>query len=49
MVYVRTKKGRYGLTKEEFQRYMRTLWERAQTRKLVREEIRQEKENAKRE
>lgn len=49
MVYVRTKKGRYGLTKEEFQRYMRTLWERAQTKKLVKEEMRQERENAKRE
>lgn len=47
MVYVRTKKGKYGLTREEFQRYMRTLWERAQTKKLVKKEMAKEREEKK--
>lgn len=51
-VYVKTKKGTYGLTKEEFVNYMHNLWERAQARKQAREDIKamiaEEKENAKR-
>lgn len=43
MVYIKTRKGTYGLTREEFQRYIYAIWERAQTRKLVQQEIKQEK------
>lgn len=50
-VYVKTKKGTYGLTKKEFVNYMHNLWERAQARKQAREDIKammaEEKENAK--
>lgn len=38
-VYVKTKKGTYGLTKEEFVNYMHNLWERAQARKQARADI----------
>lgn len=44
-VKVRTNKGTYQLNRDEFQRYMRNLWERAQARKTVREEVKQENEN----
>ena len=39
MVMVKNRKGTYGLTKEEFQKYMRTLWERAQARKVARADM----------
>lgn len=35
MVMVRNRKGTYGLTKDEFRNYMRSLWERAQARKAA--------------
>lgn len=46
-VYIKGKKGTYGLTKEEFQRYMKSLWERAQARKAAREDMQTEEENKK--
>ena len=39
MVMVKNRKGTYGLTKEEFQKYMRALWERAQARKAARSDM----------
>lgn len=47
MVTVKTRKSTYRLNKEEFLAYMHSLWERAQTRKLVREEMAQEKKGDK--
>lgn len=39
MVMVRNRKGTYGLTKDEFRNYMRSLWERAQARKTARADM----------
>lgn len=39
MVMVRNRKGTYGLTKDEFRNYMRSLWERAQARKAARADM----------
>ena len=41
-VYVKNRKGTYALTKEEFLKYMRSLWERAQARKAAREDMQEE-------
>ena len=38
-VYVKTKKGTYGLTKKEFINYMHMLWQRAKARKAAREDM----------
>lgn len=46
-VYVKNRKGTYGLTKEEFQKYMKSLWERAQARKAAREDMQTEEEENK--
>lgn len=42
MVTVKTRKGTYGLKKDEFVKYMHILWERAQARKAAREDIKEE-------
>lgn len=47
MVMVKNKKGTYGLTKDEFRNYMRTLWERAQARKTAREDMKAMREEEK--
>lgn len=39
MVMVKNRKSTYGLTKEEFQKYMHSLWERAQARKVARADM----------
>lgn len=46
-VYVKNRKGTYGLTREEFQRYMYALWQRAQARKTAREDMIKEREESK--
>lgn len=46
-VYVKNRKGTYGLTREEFQRYMHSLWQRAQARKVAREDMIKEREESK--
>lgn len=50
-VYIKNRKGTYGLTKEEFVNYMHMLWQRAQARKAAREDMKamreEEKENKK--
>lgn len=38
-VYVKNRKGTYGLSREEFINYMRMLWQRAQARKAAREDM----------
>lgn len=38
-VYVKNRKGTYGLSKEEFRNYMYMLWQRAQARKAAREDM----------
>lgn len=44
-VKVRTKKGKtYVLNREEFQRFMRTLWERGQAHKAYKADKEEEKE-----
>ena len=47
MVMVKNRKGTYGLTKEEFQKYMRTLWERAQAKKAARADMQAMREEEK--
>lgn len=47
MVMVRNRKGTYGLTKDEFRNYMRSLWERAQTRKAARADMQAMREEEK--
>lgn len=47
MVMVRNRKGTYGLTKDEFRNYMRSLWERAQARKAARADIQAMREEEK--
>lgn len=47
MVVVRNRKGTYGLTKDEFRNYMRSLWERAQARKAARADIQTMREEEK--
>lgn len=47
MVMVKNRKGTYGLTKDEFRNYMRTLWERAQARKAAREDMKAMREEEK--
>lgn len=47
MVMVRNRKGTYGLTKDEFRNYMRSLWERAQARKAARADMQAMKEEEK--
>ena len=47
MVMIRNRKGTYGLTREEFQKYMYSLWERAQARKAARADMQAMKEEAK--
>lgn len=42
-VTVKTRKETYRLNREEFTALMHGLWERAQTRKLVREELEKER------
>lgn len=48
-VYVKSRKGTYGLSREEFINYMHMLWQRAKARKAAREDIaatlKAEKEN----
>ena len=39
MVMVRNRKSTYGLTKDEFRNYMRSLWEKAQARKAARADM----------
>jgi hypothetical protein len=46
-VTVKTRKETYRLNREEFTALMHGLWERAQTRKLVREELEKEREEKK--
>lgn len=46
-VTVKTRKETYRLNREEFTALMHGLWERAQTRKLVREELAKEREEKK--
>ena len=43
-VYVKNRKGTFGLSKEEFRNYMYNLWQRAQARKQAREDIQKERE-----
>lgn len=47
MVMVRNRKGTYGLTKDEFRNYMRSLWERAQARKAARADMQAMREGEK--
>lgn len=47
MVMVRNRKGTYGLTKDEFRNYMRSLWERAQARKAARADMQTMREEEK--
>lgn len=47
MVMVKNRKNTYGLTKEEFQKYMRSLWERAQARKAARADMQTMREEEK--
>lgn len=47
MVMVRNRKGTYGLTKDEFRNYMRSLWERAQARKAARVDMQAMREEEK--
>ena len=47
MVLVRNRKGTYGLTKDEFRNYMRSLWERAQARKAARADMQAMREEEK--
>lgn len=47
MVMVKNRKGTYGLTKEEFQKHMRALWERAQARKTARADMQAMREKEK--
>lgn len=47
MVMVRNRKGTYGLTKDEFRNYMRSLWEKAQARKAARADIQAMREEEK--
>lgn len=46
-VYVKNRKGTYGLSKEEFRNYMYMLWQRAQARKAAREDMIAEREKNK--
>ncbi len=46
-VYVKNRKGTYGLTKDEFRNYMRALWERAQARKAARADMQAMREEEK--
>lgn len=46
-VYVKNRKGTYGLSKEEFRAYMYALWQRAQARKAAREDMKAEREERK--
>lgn len=46
-VFIKNKKGTYGLTREEFQKYMHSLWERAQARKVARADIQAMREEEK--
>lgn len=46
-VYVKSRKGTYGLTKDEFINYMRSLWERAQARKAARADMQTMREEEK--
>ncbi len=39
MVYVKSRKGTYSLTKQEFTNYMYSLWQRAKARKQAREDM----------
>mgnify|MGYP003322035230 CR=1 FL=1 len=43
-VYVKNRKGTYELTKDEFQKYMKALWERAQAKKQARTDIKATRE-----
>ena len=47
MVMVRNRKGTYGLTKDEFRNYIRSLWERAQARKAARADMQAMREEEK--
>lgn len=47
MVMVRNRKGTYGLTKDEFRNYMRSLWEKAQARKAARADMQAMREEEK--
>lgn len=47
MVMVKNRKNTYGLTKEEFQKYMYSLWERAQARKVARADMQTMREEEK--
>lgn len=47
MVMVRNRKGTYGLTKDEFRNYMRSLWGRAQARKAARADMQAMREEEK--
>lgn len=47
MVVVRNRKGTYGLTKDEFRNYMRSLWKRAQARKAARADMQAMREEEK--
>ena len=42
-VYVKNRKGTYGLSKEEFRNYMYALWQRAKARKAAREDMEEER------
>ena len=46
-VYIKNRKGTYGLSKEEFRNYMHALWLRAQARKAAREDMQKEREDSK--
>lgn len=46
-VYVKNRKGTYALSKEEFQRYMYSLWQRAQARKAARADMQAMREEEK--
>ena len=47
MVMVRNRKGTYGLTKDEFRNYMRSLWEKTQARKAARADMQAMREEEK--
>lgn len=46
-VFIKNRKGTYGLTKEEFQKYMHSLWERAQARNVARADMQAMREEEK--
>ena len=46
-IFIKNRKGTYGLTREEFQKYMYSLWEKSQARKVARADIQAMREEEK--